>query len=251
MTTPQRSARSTSQPTSPDGQSTSPRDKRAGQGPGWPVPTALVALSAIPLAAGSLRLVQLAGGPDVMPADDRFTGFPAALVVHIIGAAVFALVGAFQFVPRFRRHHRAWHRRAGRLVTGAGLAVAGSALWLTLFYEAQPGTGELLFLLRLVFGSAMAASLLLGVTAIRRRDIAAHRAWMIRAYAIALAAGTQAFTGGVAGAIVGTSEVRMDLAKGAGWVINLAVAEWAIRRPAHRRPRSRTTTHSAPVGPPT
>ncbi|MDQ1737755.1 MAG: hypothetical protein QOH56_4006, partial [Pseudonocardiales bacterium] len=215
MTTPQRSARSTSQPTSPGGQSTSPRDKQAGQGPGWPVPTALVALSAIPLAAGSLRLVQLAGGPDVMPADDRFTGFPAALVVHIIGAAVFALVGAFQFVPRFRRHHRAWHRRAGRLVTGAGLAVAGSALWLTLCYEAQPGTGELLFLLRLVFGSAMAASLLLGVTAIRRRDIAAHRAWMIRAYAIGLAAGTQAFTGGVAGAIVGTSEVRMDLAKGA------------------------------------
>ncbi|MDX6202394.1 MAG: hypothetical protein QOJ83_1894 [Frankiales bacterium] len=251
MTTPQRAAQSTSQPASPGGQPTSPWDKRAGQGPGWPVPTALVALSAIPLAAGSLRLVQLAGGPDVMPADDRFTGFPAALVVHIIGAAVFALVGAFQFVPRFRRHHRAWHRRAGRLVTGAGLAVAGSAMWLTLCYEAQPGTGELLFLLRLVFGSAMAASLLLGVTAIRRRDIAAHRAWMIRAYAIGLAAGTQAFTGGVAGAIFGTTEVRMDLAKGAGWVINLAVAELAIRRPARRRPRSTTTTHSSPVGAPT
>lgn len=61
------------------------------------------------------------------------------------------------------------------------LAVAASALWLTLFYEAQPGTGELLYVLRLVFTSAMAASLLLGITAIRRRDIAAHRAWMIRA----------------------------------------------------------------------
>ena len=41
-----------------------------------------------------------------MPADHRFAGFPAALVVHIVGAAVFALVGAFQFVPRFRR--RTW-----------------------------------------------------------------------------------------------------------------------------------------------
>jgi hypothetical protein len=29
----------------------------------WPVPAALVALSAIPLAAGILRLVELAGGP--------------------------------------------------------------------------------------------------------------------------------------------------------------------------------------------
>ena len=210
-----------------------------------------MALSTIPLAAGSLRLVQLAGGPDLLPADDRFAGFPAALVVHIVGATVFALVGAVQFVPRFRRSHRTWHRRAGRLVAGAGLAVAGSALWLTLVYEAQPGTGELRYVLRLVFASAMAASLLLGFSAIRRRDIAAHRAWMIRAYAIGLAAGTQAFTEGIGGAVFGTGELRMDLAKGAGWVINLAVAEWTIRRPARQRNRPRrsaTTTRTAPVG---
>jgi uncharacterized membrane protein len=229
--------------------------ERAGQRRSWPVPAALVALSAIPLAAGSLRLVQLAGGPALIPADDRFTGFPAALIVHIVGAAVFALVGAFQFVPRFRRRHRTWHRRAGRLVTCAGLAIAGSALWLTLIYEAQPGTGQLLYVLRLVFASAMAVSLILGITAIGRRDIPAHRAWMIRAYAIALAAGTQTFTEGIAGAIVGTGELRMDLAKGAGWVINLTVAEWAIRHPVRRRtrgqPRSTTTTRSAPVGAPT
>ena len=213
-----------------------------------------MALSAIPLAAGSLRLVQLAGGPDLMPADDRFTGFPAALVVHIVGAAVFALVGALQFVPRIRRHHPSWHRRAGRLVIAAGLAVAGSALWLTLCYETQPGSGDLLYVLRLVFASAMAASLLLGISAIRRRDIAAHRAWMIRAYAIGLAAGTQAFTEGIAEAVVGSGELRMDLATGAGWVVNLAVAEWAIHRRAGRRTRHRrstTTIHSAPVGAPT
>jgi uncharacterized membrane protein len=250
MTTPQRAA----QPTSADRQSMRPRNERAGQRQSWPVPAALVALSAIPLTAGSLRLVQLAGGPDLMPADDRFAGFPAALVIHILGAAVFALVGAFQFVPRFRRHHRTWHRRAGRLVAAAGLAVAGSALWLTLLYQAQPGTGELLYVLRLVFASLMAASLLLGITAIRRHDIAAHRVWMTRAYAIGLAAGTQAFTEGIGGAIFGTGEFRMDLAKGAGWVINLAVAEWAIRRPARRRNRrglrSRTTTHRTPAGAP-
>jgi uncharacterized membrane protein len=249
MTIQQPVAQSTSDLTSSGGESTRPRDQRADQPRGWPVPAALVALSAIPLAAGSLRLVQLAGGPDLIPADDRFTGFPAALVVHIVGATVFALVGAFQFVPGFRRSHRTWHRRAGRLVAGAGLAVAGSALWLTLFYEAQPGTGTVLYVLRLVFAPAMAASLLLGVTAIRRRDIAAHRAWMIRAYAIGLAAGTQAFTDGIAAAIFGTGELRSDLAKGAGWVINLAVAEWAIRRPARRRNRRHsrsTTTHRLP-----
>ena len=72
---------------------------------GWPVPAALVALSLVPLIAGTLRLIQLAGGPAVRHADPRFTGFPVALVVHIVGALVYALVGAFQFVPPFRRRH--------------------------------------------------------------------------------------------------------------------------------------------------
>src|SRR5436305_5185173 len=85
----------------------------------------------------------------------------------------------------------------------------------------------------------MAACLVLGLAAVRRGDIAAHRAWMIRAYAIGLAAGTQVFTEGIGGALVGTGQLRGDLAKGAGWAINLAVAEWAVRRPAapRRRPR--------------
>lgn len=196
----------------------------------WPVPVALVVLSVIPVVAGIVRIIQLAGGPQLIPADDRFDRLPVALVVHIVGAVVYALVGTLQFLPRFRRRHWAWHRRAGRVLAVAGLMVAGSALWLTLFYEPKPGTGDLLYVLRLSFASAMAASLVLGFAAIRRRDIPAHRAWMIRAYAIGVAAGTQAFTEGIGGAVFGTGEVRGDLAKGAAWVINLTVAELAIRR---------------------
>ena len=75
-------------------------DSRIGRPTGWPVPAALIGLSAIPLIAGALRLIQLAGGPEVIPADDRFAGFPAPLVVHILGAALYAVAGAFQFVPR-------------------------------------------------------------------------------------------------------------------------------------------------------
>jgi uncharacterized membrane protein YozB (DUF420 family) len=202
---------------------------RRGRSRSWPAPAALVALSAIPLVAGTLRLLQLAGGPQLIPADHRFvTSLP--LVLHIVGAATYAVVGTLQFVPRFRRRHRTWHRRAGRALIVAGLVVAGSALWMTLLYAQKPGTGELLYVLRLVFGSAMAACLVLGFAAIRRRDFTAHRAWMIRAYAIGLAAGTQAFTEGIAGALFGTGEIRGDLAKGAAWIINLAVAEWVIRR---------------------
>lgn len=39
---------------------------------------------------------------------------------------------------------------------------------MTLFYPRQPGTGELAYLFRLAFSSGMAASLILGFTAIRR-----------------------------------------------------------------------------------
>jgi len=216
----------------------------------WPVPAALVALSAIPLTVGTLRLVQLAGGPAIMPADHRFAGFPLPLALHIVGATLYALVGAFQFVPRFGRRYPGWHRRAGRILAVAGLVVAGSALWMTLIYVPQPGTGHLLYLLRLIFGSAMAACLVLGFTAIHRRDIAAHRAWMIRAYAIALAAGTQAFTEGIGGAIFSAGELQGDLAKGAGWAINLAVAEWVIRRSTTSRTRRGHVARTACAGPP-
>lgn len=206
----------------------------------WGAPAALIALSTIPLIAGSLRLIQLAGGPELVPADPRFAPAPLPVVIHIAGAALYALVGAFQFVPSFRRRHRSWHRAAGRVLVAAGLAVALSALWMTLIYPRKEGTGVLLYVMRLGFGSLMVASLLLGFAAIRRRDIAAHRAWMIRAYALGLAAGTQAFTEGFGSALFGTGVVRDDLYKGAGWVINLAVAEWVIRRPARaRRARGR------------
>lgn len=200
----------------------------------WSVAIGLILLSVIPLTAGTLRLVQLAGGPELLPADDRFDSVPVALLVHITGSAVFALLGALQLVPRYRRRHWTWHRRAGRVVSVAGLLVAGSGLWLTLTYAAQPGTGDLLYLFRLVVGSATLGSLVLGFTAIRRRDIEGHRAWMTRAYALGLGAGTQVLTQGFGGALLGSGVVTGDLLKGAGWVINLAVAEWVIRRSPHR-----------------
>ena len=214
------------------------RRTRRPSGAGWPVAAALVVLSLIPLSAGALRLIQLAGGPALMPVDDRFAGFPAALVIHIAGSACFALLGIGQLITRLRRSHPTWHRRTGRVLVAAGLAVVGSALWLTIGYPAHRGTGTILFASRLLAATAMGAFLVLGFAAIRRRDITAHRAWMVRAYALALGAGTQAFTEGFTEAAVGPGVVSGDLAKLAGWVINLAVAEWAIRRTARtRRPR--------------
>jgi uncharacterized membrane protein len=208
---------------------------------GWRVPAALVALSLIPVLAGTARLVELGGGPEIIPADARFTSSPLPVVVHIVCAATYALLGALQFSAGIRRRWPRWHRTTGRVVVGAGLGVALSALWLTMFFAPQEDSGVVLFVLRLVFGSALVASLGLGFRAIRQGDVPSHRAWMTRAYAIALAAGTQVFTQGLGETLFGHIPVALDASRGAAWALNLAVAEWAIRRDpvggGARRPR--------------
>jgi uncharacterized membrane protein len=221
------------------------RPTRSTRSTGW-VPFALVALVLVPAIAGSLRLVELAGGPHLMPANPRISASPVPVVVHIVCAVVYAIVGAFQFSAALRRRRPGWHRVAGRVVVVLGLAVAFSALWMTQFYPRQPGTGELAYVFRLGFGSTMAASIILGFTAIRRGDVARHRAWMTRAYALALGAGTQVFTQGIGTAVFGTSELTTDLSLGAGWAINLAVAEYIIRRRISSRRTSRARTKVAP-----
>lgn len=204
---------------------------------GWWVPASLLALAVIPVLGGTGRLVEVLGGPDVLPTDPRFAASPAPIVVHVVAAIVYAVLGAFQFSARLRRRRPRWHRRAGRLLVALGLAVALSGLWMTLLYPQKAGTGDILYTFRLLASSGMGVSIVLGLAAIRSRDIARHRAWMTRAYALALGAGTQAFTVGFGEAAFGSGVVRTDLMMGAGWVINAAIAEWVIRRPAAPRPR--------------
>jgi uncharacterized membrane protein len=210
------------------------------------VPAALVVLSLVPVIAGSLRVLEIAGGPHLLPVNPRIDAVPAPVVVHIIAAGFYAMVGALQFSARLRRRRPNWHRKSGRLLVGAGMLVALSGLWMTLFYTGAPG-GDLLWAVRLLVSTAMASSIVLGFTAIRHRDIAAHRAWMIRAYALAVAAGTQVFTQGIGEGLFGASELSTALAVSSGWVINAAVAEWVIRRPSTRRAR-RAVTHTTLAG---
>lgn len=207
------------------------RPTRAGRSAAW-VPFALVALVLVPAASGCLRLVELSGGPHLLPANPRLSASPLPVVVHIACAVGYAVLGAFQFSTALRRRRPGWHRSAGRVVVLLGLGVALSALWMTEFYPRQPGTGELAHAFRLAFGSGMAACIVIGFAAIRRGDVTRHRAWMARAYALALGAGTQVFTLGIGGAVLGTGVLTTDLMLGAGWGINLAVTEYAVRRVA-------------------
>ena len=212
----------------------------------WRVPIALVALGTIPVIAGALRLVDLAGGPETLPPDARYDTAPLPVVLHIVCAAVFAIVGAFQFAPRLRRPRPGWHRRAGRVLVVAGLGVALSALWLNQSFPREGATRELLYPLRMLFGVAMVVTIVFGFRAARRRDFAHHRAWMIRSYAIGLVAGTQIFTLGIGGALFGTGDLTTAVLLASAWGINLAVAERAIRRRPRRRAPALSTQMAVP-----
>jgi uncharacterized membrane protein len=208
----------------------------------WLVPAALILLSLIPLTAGAFRLAELARGAVITPANARFFAAPLPVVIHILSASLYALLGALQFVNSFRRRWPVWHRLAGRVLVVCGLLVGLSGLWMTVFYSLPASDGALLYVLRLLFGSGMVLSISLGFTAIRKGDVIGHRAWMLRGYAIGLGAGTQALTLAVGGIILGTpGQFSHALLMGAGWVINLAVAEWLIRKRPSNRARPTVT----------
>lgn len=202
--------------------------------PQWLVPAGLIFLSLIPVLAGAARLTELTGGAAITPQNARFFASPVPVVAHIISVTVFSLLGAFQFLPSLRGRS-GWHRTAGRVLAPAGLLAALSGLWMTVFYPLPPGDGPALFVLRLVFGSAMAVSIVLGVAAVMRRDFVRHGAWMTRGYAIGVAAGTQALTGLPWMLLFGQpDEPTRAVLLGSAWVLNLAVAEYVIRRRGSR-----------------
>lgn len=207
----------------------------------WLVPAGLLLLSLVPAAAGTARLTELAGGGEITASNARFFAMPLPVVLHILAVIPFSILGALQFSRGFRRRHRGWHRAAGRLLVVCGLVAALSGLWMAHFYPWPEGDGEALYVLRLVFGSAMVMSIVLSIDAIRRRDFTSHGDWMTRAYAIGMGAGTQVFTHLPWFILVGQpGEVSRAVLMGAGWVINVAVAEWVIRTG-----RVRATTASA------
>jgi uncharacterized membrane protein len=195
------------------------------------IPAGLITLALIPVLAGMSRLVLLAGGGPLTPANARFFGAPVPVVLHIVTVTIYSLLGAFQFAPDLRRRWPRWHRAAGRILVVAGLGAALSGLWMAMFYAIVPADSALLHAFRLFFGSAMALSIVLGYRAIRQRDVARHQAWMRRAYAIGMGAGTQALTQLPPLLLFGAPDERsLALMMGSAWVLNLAVAEWLIHR---------------------
>ena len=195
----------------------------------WWIPASLLLLAAVPSASGVARLVDLSGGRTEENA--RFFDLPLPILVHILGATTYLVLGAFQLMPSLRRTRPRWHRWSGRVLVPAGVAGGLSGMWMAAWSDLPAYDNEALMWLRLLFGAVMVGGLVLGLVAIRRRDVRTHQRWMARAYAVAQGAGTQALILGPVVVVAGQPSGNLKaVGMGAAWVINLAVAEWLVLR---------------------
>jgi len=106
------------------------------------------------------------------------------LDVHVAGAATALLVGPLQFLPWLRRNHRAVHRWLGRTYVLGCLAGGAGGLVMAFGTTAGP-------IATLGFGSLAVIWIIANIQAWRlalARRFDAHRAWMIRSFALTFGA---------------------------------------------------------------
>jgi len=213
----------------------------------WLLPVGLLVLTILPLLGSADRLLQLWRGA-VTAENARFFAFSGSTIAHIVSSNVFSILGALQFSGGIRRKIPGYHRQVGRVLTVCGLVAGSTGVWMTLFYPRAMGDDVLLFWFRLVFSILMIVATTQGYLAIRRRDIVQHRVCMMRGYAICIGSGTQAVVHFPWLLVAGKpDEFARALLLGAGWAINLGIAEWIIRRHTPSRPKPKATPGPSPV----
>lgn len=183
-------------------------------------------LAAIPVAASVYRVVNLATDAAPGPDDARFHAAPISAVLHVVGASIFAVLGALQLVPRWRTRPAKLHRRLGWLVAVGGLVGTIAGLWMTLTYPLPDHDHVLIKPMRFVVGLAIVGFLALGLRAGRARAWRAHGEWMFRAYVLAMGAGTQSVVLGPMVALSGKPSPAASVTlMGACWLVNALLAE--------------------------
>jgi uncharacterized membrane protein len=177
---------------------------------------ALVVYSLLPMGA--------AVHPDMRPS---FEARSAALYVHVFCAAFALALGPFQFSTRLRAKRLELHRWLGRLYLGVGV-LAGGVAGLVVAINAYGGP-----VAQAGFTCLALAWLYTGFhayRAIRARDVAAHRRWMVRNFALTFAAVTLRLW--VPMSFLAGSEFAIAYAAIAWlcWVPNLLIAELAFNK---------------------
>ena len=218
--------------------------------PLWLVIFLLIA-TFIPIIAATLTMYQILTG-QLPPGSIKFTAVPGSLFFHALGGTLFGLLGPLQFAGVLKRRFGRLHKFTGRVFVAAGLLLGLSSL--RLLSEFPDASTWVLIAARLAAGIGMSLALIWAVLAIRQGNVARHRAWMIRAYAVGMGSATISFIMLPIYLITGepVEGYAADLLFVASWVINIIIAEWAIRRgnPALTRlGKSPRLSQQQPLGP--
>lgn len=120
---------------------------------------------------------------DLAFAEHRTTG-----LLHVIPGLVMLALMPVQASASLRRRWPAAHRALGRIFVAMGVLVSLTAVVMNLSFPVVGGLLKVTVIYAM--GLAEVTALALGVWAIRRRDVAAHRRWMVRAMGIGLSGGT-------------------------------------------------------------
>jgi uncharacterized membrane protein len=120
--------------------------------------------------------------------DDLFAHYPILTLIHIVPGLLFMLLGPLQFSATIRARHLRWHRWSGRVFVACGFVIGISALIMSFGMPAIGGVNQAAA--TTLFGSYFLVALSRAFWLIRRREVALHREWMIRAFSIGLAVAT-------------------------------------------------------------
>jgi uncharacterized membrane protein len=168
---------------------------------------------------------------NLLAASGKYRLYSGATLLHVLPGIIVLALGLTQFSRAIRTRHPRLHRVCGRIVLVALLAAALSGFF---FGVAMPYGGKLETAATVVFGAFMVYAGALAYAAIRRREIATHREWMIRMFAIALGIAVMRVLSVVWLTLLPAPEIATPRAFGmllwVGWLLTLAVAELWIRR---------------------
>ncbi len=199
----------------------------------WILLAFILVYSFIPTFGGLLRIAELLGTQAILPENARALAYPLPIIVHVLSNFLFCILSAIQFLPSVRHHHLNLHRMMGRVLAVAGFMSAATGLWMTHFFAFPENLqGTLLYWVRVVLSLAMCGFIVWAVIFIRSRNVRAHGSAMIRAYAIAQGASTQAFLGIGWMIVVGAEPQGLlrDVIMILAWGLNVLVAEYLIRK---------------------
>lgn len=161
---------------------------------------------------------------------DKVSQSPIKYMAHFLLGAIALTGGALQFHSGLRENSPSVHRGIGKVYLISVLLSGISALIMSFNTIAGIYSGIGFFLLAV----GWLTSAFFGYVAIRKGEVANHKRWMIRNYALTLSAVTLRLYLGVAlGALNTSFETAYIVISFACWVPNLLLAELYIQRNKH------------------